>query len=180
MINNKDNKDSLSTRKRKPVSWRDREKNSPFRELKIWRIRIWRISHQTEGGVRFRFSALVLIKDEEKNALAFAQAKGEDVTTAVKKSIKKAIKKLTTYFPITHYTIPYDIVTKFKATTILLKPAPPGTGILAGGVLYTICKYLGIENISTKVFGSRNKVNVTKCFFKALDKIAKSKKVNKG
>ncbi len=164
------NKDSFpTTRKRRPTTWNDKKKSSLKRET----LQIKRISHQTEGGVRFRFSALVLVKDEEKNSVFFAQAKGEDVSTAIKKAIRKAEKKLTVYFPVTPRTIPCDIITKFKATTILLKPAPSGTGILAGGALYTICKYLGLEDISTKVIGSRNKVNVIKCFFKALDKIVK-------
>jgi len=141
-------------------------------------LQIDRISRQTKGGIRFRFRVLILVKDKEKKSISFAQAKGNDVATAIRKATKQAKKRLITYFIDTPRTIPYHITNHFKATQILLKPAPAGTGIIAGNTLNLVFKYLGVKDISAKVIGSTNKLNVVKCVFQALDKITGQKRSN--
>jgi small subunit ribosomal protein S5 len=87
--------------------------------------------------------------------------------------LKKASKNknLVTYFRETPRTIPRDLKHSFKATEIHFFPAPAGSGIIAGEVINSIFKYLGIQDVSAKIIGSRNKTNVVKCVFQALDKL---------
>ncbi|WNE40552.1 MAG: hypothetical protein mread185_000009 [Mycoplasmataceae bacterium] len=131
-----------------------------------------RVVKVTKGGRRFSFTSLVLVKDEEKNAVAFAHSGGKEVMTAFRKSLRKAQKKAITYFPANTRTIPRDIVVKYKATKLFLKPTPPGSGIKASENLSKLFKYLGIKDISAKIIGSRrNKLNVVNAAFLALDQL---------
>jgi small subunit ribosomal protein S5 len=131
-----------------------------------------RVVKVTKGGRRFSFTSLVLIKDEEKNAVAFAHSGGKEVIIAFRKSFRKAQGKLITYFSTPHRTIPRDIAVSYKATKIFLKPAPPGSGIKASGDLSKLFKFLEIKDISVKIIGSRrNKLNVMRAAFLALDKL---------
>lgn len=136
-----------------------------------------RVVKVTKGGRRFSFTNLVLIKDEEKNAVAFAYVGGKkEVMFAFRASLQKAQKKLITYFPTPTRTIPRDIVVKYKATKLFLKPAPPGSGIKASAVLGRLFKFLEIKDVSAKIIGSRrNKLNVIRAAFLALDKLTGKK-----
>jgi len=129
----------------------------------------------TKGGRRFSFTSLVLIKDKEKKAVAYARGKGKETMVALQKACRKAQKKLISYFPNPPRTIPYQILVKDGATKIFLKPAPPGSGIKAGGVLSKLFKYLEIKDVSAKIIGSRNKMNVIRVAFLALDKLTGKK-----
>jgi small subunit ribosomal protein S5 len=130
----------------------------------------------TKGGRRFSFTSLVLVKDGGKKAIAFACAGGKDAITAFRKSVQKAQKKLLTYFPEPVQTIPYQVLVKDGATKVFLKPAPPGNGIRAGGILSKLFKYLEIKDISAKIIGSRrNKLNVIRAAFMCLDKLTGKK-----
>jgi small subunit ribosomal protein S5 len=117
-----------------------------------------------------------LIKDEEKRAVSFAHEGGKETMIAFFKSLRKAQKKLITYFPTPVRTIPYDIVVKYKATKLFLKPTPPGSGIKASRALSQLFKFLEIKDISAKIIGSRrNKLNVIRAAFLALDKLTGKK-----
>jgi len=129
----------------------------------------------TKGGRRFSFTSLVLVKDEEKRAVAFARASGKEPISAFRKSVQKAQKKLVVYFPEPIQTIPYQVLVKDGATKVFLKPAPPGNGIRAGGILSKLFKYLEIKDISAKIIGSRNKMNVIRVAFMCLDKLTGKK-----
>ena len=130
----------------------------------------------TKGGRRFSFTCLVLIKDEEKNAVAFAHAGGKEVVVAFRKALRQGQRKLITYFPTPVRTIPRDIIIKYKATKLFLKPTPPGSGIKASGALSRLFKFLEIKDISAKIIGSRrNKLNVIHAAFLALDKLTGKK-----
>lgn len=130
----------------------------------------------TKGGRRFSFTNLVLVKDEEKKAVAFAHEGGKEVMTAFRKSLQKAQKKLITYFPTPTRTIPRDIIVKYKATKLFLKPTPPGSGIKASKDLSRLFKFLEIKDVSVKIIGSRrNKLNVIHAAFLALDKLTGKK-----
>ena len=115
---------------------------------------------------------MVLVKDEEKKAIAFAYSSGKEAMIAFRKSIRKAQKNLITYFPFPPRTISQDVTVSYKATKVFLKPAPPGSGIKAGSVLNKLFKFLEIKDISAKIIGSRrNKLNVMRAALMALDKL---------
>lgn len=123
----------------------------------------------TKGGRQRRFTALVLVKREK--SIAFGYARGGDVFTAIRGATKQASGKLVTFFAKTPRSIPYDFRCSYKATEICFRPAPPGSGIIAGGAINSIFKYLGIQDVSAKIIGSNNQLNVVRCTFKALDEI---------
>jgi len=140
-------------------------------------LQIKRVSKATTGGRSFRFGALVLVKDEKRNAIAFIYSKAREAGGAIKKASKKATKKMKIYFAKTPRTINRDIIVKFKATKILLKPAQIGSGISAGNVVNRLFKFLGIKDVSAKIIGSRNKINVINGIFQALEKLSDSEKI---
>ncbi|MEG7978615.1 MAG: hypothetical protein NY202_01510 [Mollicutes bacterium UO1] len=148
----------------------------PHSHIKSETLATKRVVKVTKGGRRFSFTSLVLIKDEEKNAVAFAHSGGKEVIVAFRKSFHKGQKKLINYFPSPVRTIPQDIVVSYKATKLFLKPTPPGSGIKASGALSILFKYLGIKDMSAKIIGSRrNKLNVIRAAFLALDKLTGKK-----
>ncbi len=136
---------------------RDQAPQEPkqFEELVI---NIDRVARVVKGGRRFRFKALVVVGDR-KNKVGVGVAKGADVQVAVTKATEVAKKHLIT-IPIANETIPHDIETKFSGARVLLKPAAPGTGIIAGGVVRSIIGVTGIRNLLSKSLNSTNKVNI--------------------
>ena len=137
-----------------------------------------RVVKVTKGGRRFSFTALLLVKDESKQAVAFANAGGKEMMIAFRKSSHEAQKKLINYFS-PQQTIPKDVEVNYRGVTLLLKPAPPGTGVKAGSVLNSLFKFLGIKNISATIICSRrkrkNKPVVIRAAFMALDKLTGKK-----
>ena len=130
------------------------------REEKIFEeyvINIDRVARVVKGGRRFRFKALVAVGDN-KNRVGIGVSKGADVQSAVAKATDVAKKNLVT-IPITKETIPHDIEVKVSGARVLLKPAAPGTGVIAGGVVRSIIGLTGIHNLLSKSLGSTNKVN---------------------
>lgn len=129
-------------------------------------INIDRVARVVKGGRRFRFKALVVVGDH-KNKVGVGVAKGADVQTAVAKATDVA-KKHINVIPIANETIPHDIEIKFSGARVLLKPAAPGTGIIAGGVVRQIIGVTGIRNLLSKSLGSTNKVNIAYATIEAL------------
>ena len=130
------------------------------REEKIFEeyvINIDRVARVVKGGRRFRFKALVAVGDR-KNRVGIGVAKGADVQAAVAKATDVAKKSLVT-IPIKNATIPHDVEVKVGGARVLLKPAAPGTGVIAGGVVRSIIGLTGIHNLLSKSLGSTNKVN---------------------
>ena len=121
-------------------------------------INIDRVSRTVKGGRRMRFKALVVIGNH-KNKVGVGVAKGGDVTVAVQKATAKAKKNLIT-FNMDGETICHEIETKVTGADILMKPAAPGTGIIAGGVVRSIIGLTGVKNLISKSLGSTNKVNI--------------------
>src|ERR1044072_3285059 len=146
---------------------RSDDRKSPHSHLKREVLKIYRPVKVTKGGRRFSFTSLVLIKDEEKKSIAYAHEGGKETIKALQKSFRKARKKIINYFPNQPHTIPRDIIVKYNATKLILKPAPPGSGIKASEILSKIFKYLEIKDISAKIIGSRNKLNVIRTAFLA-------------
>ena len=121
-------------------------------------INIDRVSRTVAGGRRMRFKALVAIGNH-KNKIGVGVAKGNDVTSAVSKATAKA-KKNMIEFNMDKETICHEVETKVTGADVLMKPAAPGTGIIAGGVVRSIIGLTGVKNLISKSLGSTNKVNI--------------------
>ncbi len=129
-------------------------------------INVDRVSRVVKGGRRFRFKVLVVVGDR-KNRVGVGVAKGADVQSAVQKATDVAKKHLIT-IPIVNETIPHDVEIKYSGARVLLKPAAPGTGIIAGGVVRSIIGVTGIRNLLSKSLNSTNKVNIAYATVEAL------------
>lgn len=132
-------------------------------------INIDRVARVVKGGRRFRFKALVVVGDR-KNKVGVGVSKGQDVQQAIAKATDVAKKHLVT-IPVVNSTIPHDIEIKLGGARVLLKPAAPGTGIIAGGVVRSIIGVTGINNLLSKSLGSTNKVNIAYATIEALSKL---------
>ncbi len=139
---------------------RDRNRNMDTtpKEFDTVTINIDRVSRTVKGGRRMRFKALVAIGNH-KNKIGIGIAKGGDVTSAVQKATTKA-KKNMIEFNMDGETICHEVETRSTGADILMKPAAPGTGIIAGGVVRSIIGLTGIKNLISKSLGSTNKVNI--------------------
>ncbi len=129
-------------------------------------INIDRVARVVKGGRRFRFKALVVVGDR-KTKVGVGVAKGADVQAAIAKATDVAKKNLVTV-PVLHETIPHDAEIKLSGARVLIKPAAPGTGIIAGGVVRQIVGVTGIRNLLSKSLGSTNKVNIAYATIEAL------------
>ena len=129
-------------------------------------ITIDRVTRVVKGGRRLRFRATVVIGDK-KGRVGIGIGKSNEVTGAISKAITKAKKSLITV-PLINGTIPHEVKHKFKAAKILLMPAAPGTGIIAGGAVRKVVGLAGIQNIMGKSLGSNNKLSTTRAAFEAL------------
>jgi small subunit ribosomal protein S5 len=139
------------------------EEPKQFEELVI---NIDRVSRVVKGGRRFRFKALVVVGDR-KTKVGVGVAKGADVQAAVAKATDVAKKHMIT-IPVLNETVPHDAEVRFSGAQVMLKPAAPGTGIIAGGVVRTIIGVTGIRNLLSKSLGSTNKVNIAYATIDAL------------
>lgn len=140
-------------------------------------INIDRVSRVVKGGRRFRFKALVVVGDR-KAKVGVGVAKGADVQAAVQKATDVAKKHMIT-IAIDGDSVPHESEVRFSGAQVLLKPAAPGTGIIAGGVVRTIIGVTGIRNLLSKSLGSTNKVNIAYATVGALQSmIAKDQWLN--
>jgi small subunit ribosomal protein S5 len=142
---------------------RGRRDNNPRvdaapKEFEEVTISIDRVARVVKGGRRFRFKALVAIGNK-KNKVGIGIAKGMDVTTAINKATDRAKKNMIT-INLSGDTICHDVETKFAGARVMLKPAAPGAGIIAGGVVRSIIGLTGIKSLISKSIGSANKVNI--------------------
>lgn len=125
-----------------------------------------RVTRVTKGGKRLRFRACVILGDRN-GSVSCAVSKGADVSLAVSKAVKKAEKNIIKV-PLINETIPHEAIKKFGAAKILIKPAPRGTGIKAGGAMRAILEIAGVPNVVGKILGSKNKINTAKATIEAL------------
>lgn len=140
---------------------RDRRNNNTPQEPKEFEevvISIDRVARVVAGGRRFRFKALVVVGNR-KNKVGVGVAKGADVQTAVQKATNVAKKQMIT-FSLVNDTLPHEAEVKVTGARVLIKPAAPGTGIIAGGVVRAVVSVTGIRNMLSKSLGSTNKVNI--------------------
>jgi small subunit ribosomal protein S5 len=144
-----------------------REKIDPAEhELKDTVVSISRVTKVVKGGKNLSFSALVVIGDGH-GVVGFGIGKAKEVPSAIKKAIESA-KKALVRAPMSGTTIPHPVLGRFGAGSVLLKPAPDGTGIIAGGAVRAVVESAGIHNVLTKSLGSANPHNVVRATFNAL------------
>lgn len=132
-------------------------------------VHIDRVARVVKGGRRFRFRALVVVGDH-KGKVGIGIAKGADVTTAVTKAVEVA-KKHFVNIHVVNGTVPHEAEVKVGGARILIKPAVPGTGLIAGGVIRTVLEVAGISNVLSKSLGSSNKINTAYATLAALQSI---------
>ncbi len=134
-------------------------------------VDIRRISKKTKGGNTIRFSALVVIGDK-KGKVGVGISKASDVSSAIRKAIEAAKRKIIEV-PLRGTTIPYSVEEKFSAAKVMLKPAPPGSGIIAGGPMRVVLEAAGVRDAVGKILGTSNKISNVYACLKALKTIAK-------
>ncbi|HEY3444110.1 MAG TPA: 30S ribosomal protein S5 [Paludibaculum sp.] len=138
--------------------------------LKEQVVSINRVTKVVKGGKNLSFSALVVIGDPEQKVVGFGTGKAKEVPAAIKKGIESAKKHLRHIHTLGN-TIPHVVVGKFGAGAVLLKPAPEGTGVIAGGPVRAVIQAVGIHNVLTKSLGTHNPHNVVKATIDALDQL---------
>lgn len=129
-------------------------------------VHVDRVARVVKGGRRFRFRALVVVGDH-KGRVAIGIAKGADVTSAVTKAVESAKKNFVS-LKLYRGTFPHESQAKVGGSNILLKPASPGTGLIAGGVVRTVLEVAGVNNALSKSLGSTNKINTAYATLEAL------------
>ena len=138
-------------------------------------VKLNRTAKTVKGGRRMSFSALTVVGDK-KGKIGFGFGKANDVTEAIRKSLEKARASLVE-IPIKNGTIPHDIIGRYKSSSVLLKPACPGTGIIAGGPVRAVLDAAGVTDVISKSQGSRTSVNVVRATFEAIANLMDAKAI---
>lgn len=140
-------------------------------------IDLSRVTRVVAGGKRMRFRATVAVGDQ-KGRVGLGIAKGADVSISIQKAVTAAKKNLIRV-PIVNETIPHAIIARFKAAHVLLKPAPKGSGVIAGGPIRAIMELAGVKNVVSKILGSPNKINNVYAVLDALQRLRTSEQIQR-
>lgn len=132
-------------------------------------IRIDRVNKVVKGGKRLAFRAFVITGDQNGN-VSFGLGKSKEVPVAIKKSIDRANKSLTNV-KVVEGTVPHEVIGEYGSSRVIIKPAKPGTGVIAGGAVKILLEAAGYKNVVSKVLGSRNVINATKAALQGLQSL---------
>ena len=139
-------------------------------QLKDQVVAINRVTKVVKGGKNLAFAALVVVGDPSAAVVGYGSGKAKEVPQAIRKGIESAKKNLVRV-NINQTTIPHAVLGRFGSGMVLLKPAPEGTGVIAGGAVRAVMTSVGIQNVLTKSIGTTNPHNVVKATFDALKKL---------
>lgn len=146
-------------------SFGDRRGSDMFEKL----VRLNRIAKVVKGGRRFSFSALVVVGDR-KGRVGYGFGKANYVADAIRKSTEHA-KRNMVLIPLKRNTLPHTVTGVFKGSNVLLRPAAPGTGIIAGGPVRAIMEGAGVTDVLSKSLGSQNSMNIVKAVFAGIERL---------
>ena len=141
-------------------------------------VSIGRVTKVVKGGRRFRFSALVVIGDKNGN-VGFGTGKAIEIPDAIKKAVESAKKNMIHVPVINNSTIPHENLGVYGAGRVFLKPAAPGTGVIAGGAVRAVLELAGINDILSKSIGSNSPINMVRATFKALENLTTKEDVKR-
>lgn len=141
-------------------------------------IRLNRVSKAVKGGRKMSFGALMVVGDG-RGRVGYGFGKANDVAEAIRKSVEKAKGRIMRV-PIKRNTLPHEIIGEYKSASVLLKPAAPGTGIIAGGPVRAIMEAVGVRDVLSKSLGSKNTMNIVKGVFNGLENLMTPKEIASG
>ncbi|HNX16294.1 MAG TPA: 30S ribosomal protein S5 [Bacilli bacterium] len=162
--------------RRGPRPGQKRERHNEPKEFDDRVVFINRVSKTVKGGRRMKFTALVAIGDR-KGRYGFAVGKAAEVPDAIKKATEAAKKNIHKIHLVKGFTLSHEIIGKFGACNVYLKPAPEGTGIIAGGPVRAILELAGVQNVCSKVYGSRAAINIVRATSQGLDNLKSYKEM---
>lgn len=162
-------------RNQRPGGKREQQSRTGDPDLKERLVGINRVAKTTKGGRTFSFSAIVVVGNE-KGKVGHGLGKSREVATAIQKGIEIGKKDMITV-PVINGTIPHRQEMKYAGAHILIRPASPGTGVIAGGAMRAVLESAGIKNVLAKSLGSSNPHNVVKATFNALKELRDAKTI---
>src|SRR5438309_3213188 len=139
-------------------------------QLKDQVVAINRVTKVVKGGKNLSFAALVVVGDPSAGVVGYGSGKAKEVPQAIRKGIESAKKNLIKV-NLTQTTVPHAVLGRFGSGHVLLKPAPEGTGVIAGGAVRAVMTSAGVQNVLTKSLGTANPHNVIKATFEALSQL---------
>lgn len=144
-------------------------------ELKDFVVSINRVTKVVKGGKNLSFSALVVVGDEH-GVVGFGSGKAKEVPSAIRKGLESAKKNLIRV-PLKEGTLTHSIIGEYGAGKVLIKPAPEGTGVIAGGAVRAVMQSVGVKDVVTKVLGSNNPHNIVRAVFDGLKRLKSTEEV---